>query len=197
MLKLEGRAARSKCYMWLYRTSGDAKSPVVLYEYRPTRKAENAAAFLESFSGWLHADGYSGYHRLPENIRVVGCWAHLRRKFDEAVNALPKEQQVGCTALEGLQYCNILFAIEKELADLPPEERYIQRLARSKPVMDALLTWAETKSAAVPKSALGKALYYLREQWPYLIRFLGDGQLEIFNNRAERSVKPFVMSRKN
>ena len=49
----------------------------------------------------------------------------------------------------------------------------------------------------MPKSALGKALYYLREQWPYLIRFLGDGQLEIFNNRAERSVKPFVMCRKN
>ena len=85
VLKLEGRTARSKCYMWLYRTSGDAKSPVVLYEYRPTRKAENAAAFLESFSGWLHADGYAGYHRrLPKNIRVVGCWAYLRRKFDEA-----------------------------------------------------------------------------------------------------------------
>ena len=83
------------------------------------------------------------------------------------------------------------------MAGLPPEERCEQRLARSKPAMDALLTWAETKSAAVAKSALGKALYYLREQWPYLIRFLGDGQLEIFNNRAERSVKPFVMSRKN
>ncbi|WP_455724362.1 IS66 family transposase [Dysosmobacter welbionis] len=83
------------------------------------------------------------------------------------------------------------------MAGLPPEERCEQRLARSKPVMDALLTWAETKSAAVPKSALGKALYYLREQWPYLIRFVEDGRLEIFNNRAERSVKPFVMSRKN
>ena len=102
VLKLEGRTARSKCYMWLYRTSGDAKSPVVLYEYRPTRKAENAAAFLESFSGWLHADGYSGYHRLPKNIRVVGCWAYLRRKFDEAVDALPKDQRAGCAAPEGL-----------------------------------------------------------------------------------------------
>ena len=102
VLKLEGRAARSKCYMWLYRTSGDAKSPVVLYEYRPTRRAENAAAFLESFSGWLHADGYSGYHRLPKNIRVVGCWAYLRRKFDEAVDALPKDQRAGCAAPEGL-----------------------------------------------------------------------------------------------
>ena len=197
VLKLEGRTARSKCYMWLYRTSGDAEHPIVLYEYRPTRRAENAAAFLEGFSGWLHADGYAGYHRLPENIRVVGCWAHLRRKFDEAVNALPKEQRVGCAALEGLEYCNALFRIEQELAGLPPEERYEQRLARSKPVMDALLAWAETKSAAAPKSALGRALHYLREQWPYLIRFLEDGRLEISNNRAERSVKPFVMGRKN
>jgi len=127
---------------------------------------------------------------------VVGCWAHLRRKFDEAVNALPKEQQTGCAALEGLQYCNVLFAIEKELADLPPEERYKQRLIRSKPVMDALLAWAETKTAP-PKSSLGKALYYLREQWPYLKCFLEDGRLEISNNRAERSMKPFVMGRKN
>jgi len=196
VLKLEGRTARSKCYMWLYRTSGDAEHPIVLYEYQQNRKAENAEAFLKGFTGWLHADGYSGYHRLPENIRVVGCWAHLRRKFDEAVNALPKEQQAGCAALEGLQYCNLLFAIEKELADLPPEERYTQRLARSKPVMDALLAWAETKTAP-PKSSLGKALYYLREQWPYLKRFLEDGRLEISNNRAERSVKPFVMGRKN
>ena len=96
-----------------------------------------------------------------------------------------------------VEYCNALFGIEQELAGLPPEERYEQRLARSKPVMDALLAWAETKSAAAPKSALGRALYYLREQWPYLIRFLEDGRLEISNNRAERSVKPFVMGRKN
>ena len=147
VLKLEGRTARSKCYMWLYRTSGDAGHPIVLYEYQQNRKAENAEAFLKGFTGWLHADGYSGYHRLPENIRVVGCWAHLRRKFDEAVNALPKAQQAGCAALEGLQYCNALFAIEKELADLPPEERYTQRLARSQPVMDALLAWASTNKA--------------------------------------------------
>lgn len=196
VLKLEGRTTRSKCYMWLYRTSGDAEHPIVLYEYQQTRKAENAEAFLKGFHGWLHADGYPGYHRLPKHIRVVGCWAHLRRKFDEAVNALPKEQRASCSALEGLQYCNLLFAIEKELAELPPEGRYKQRLARSKPVMDALLAWAETKTAP-PKSSLGKALYYLREQWPYLSRFLEDGRLEISNNRAERSVKPFVMGRKN
>ena len=187
---------RSKCYMWLYRTGGDAEHPIVLYEYQPNRKAENAEAFLNGFTGWLHADGYSGYHRLPSRIRVVGCWAHLRRKFDEAVNALPKGEQDKSPALEGMQYCNLLFAIEKELADLPAEERKAQRLARSRPVMDALLAWAKTQKAP-PKSALGKALHYLREQWPYLERYLEDGRLEISNNRAERSVKPFVMGRKN
>ena len=113
------------------------------------------------------------------------------------VNVLPKDQRAGCAALEEPEYCNPLFGIEQELAGQSPEERYEQPLAPSKPVMDALLVWAEMKSAAAPKSALGRALYYLREQWPYLIRFLEDGRLEISNNGVERSVKPFVMGRKN
>ena len=64
--------------------------------------------------------------------------------------------------------------------------------------MDALLSWADSISGSVaPKSALGKALHYLREQWPYLVRYLEDGRLELSNNRAERSIKPFVIGRKN
>lgn len=90
VLREPGKSAQSKSYMWLYRTGCDAEHPIVLYEYRPNRKAENAAAFLQGFSGYLHADGYSGYRKLPEGIWVGGGWAHARRKFDEAVNALPK-----------------------------------------------------------------------------------------------------------
>ena len=71
------------------------------YEYQSTRKAEHAENFLKGFSGWLHADGYQGYHRLPENIRVVGCWAHARRKFDEALQTLSKEQQKDSPAAVG------------------------------------------------------------------------------------------------
>ena len=89
VLKEPGRSSTSKSYMWLYRTSGCAKQAIVLYEYQPTRKAEHAEAFLKGFSGWLHADGYQGYHKLLGNIRVVGCWAHVRRKFDEALGTLP------------------------------------------------------------------------------------------------------------
>jgi hypothetical protein len=198
VLREAGKAATSKSYMWLYRTSGCAEYPIVLYEYQPNRKAENAEKFLEGFSGWLHADGYQGYHKLPENIRVVGCWAHARRKFDEALNALDKDARKGSLAATGESYCSRLFQLETTFADLTLEERHTKRLEQEKPVLDALLAWANEASGKVaPKSALGKALYYLREQWPYLVRYLEDGRLELSNNRAERGIKPFVMGRKN
>lgn len=196
VLREPGKKAQTKSYMWLYETGRDDGPPIVLFEYQPDRKAEHAEKFLEGFSGYLHADGYQGYHKLPENIRVVGCWAHARRKFDEALNALPPKQREGTAAFTGLEYCNKLFAWEERFKGLPPEERAKRRLAEEKPLLDALLAWADSVSAA-PKSALGKALYYLKEQWPYLTRYLEDGRLELSNNRAERSIKPFVIGRKN
>ena len=184
--------------MWLYRTSGCTKQAIVLYEYQPTRKAEHAEHFLQGFSGWLHADGYQGYHKLPGNIRVVGCWAHARRKFDEALQTLPKEMQKDAPAAIGECYCSRLFKLEQAFAELTPEERYEKRLEQEKPVLDALLSWAnEMQAKTTPKSALGRAIHYLLEQWPYLARYLEDGRLELSNNRAERSIKPFVMGRKN
>ena len=198
VLKEPGRSSTSKSYMWLYRTSGCAKQSIVLYEYQPTRKAEHAETFLKGFSGWLHADGYQGYHKLPENIRVVGCWAHARRKFDEALQTLPKEMQRDAPAVIGECYCPRLFKLEQAFAELTPEERYEKRLEQEKPVLDALLSWAnEMQANTAPKSALGRAIHYLLEQWPYLTRYLEDGRLELSNNRAERSIKPFVMGRKN
>ena len=74
--------------------------------------------------------------------------------------------------------------------------RWQKRLKQAKPVLDAMFAWANSRTAA-PKSALGKAFHYLKEQWPYLTNYLKDGRLEISNNRAERSIKPFVIDRKN
>ena len=191
-----GKTAQSKSYMWLYRTSGDTARPIVLYEYQPNRKQEHPQKYLTGFRGYLHTDGYSGYHNLPEDITVVGCWAHARRKFDEAMKSLPKGKAKNSSAAQGLAYCNLLFKIEEGLTDLSPEERYDQRLKQAKPVLDAMLAWANTRTAA-PKSALGKALTYLKDEWPYLLNYLKDGRLELSNNRAERSIKPFVIDRKN
>lgn len=71
----------------------------------------------------VHADGYQGYHKLPENIRVVGCWAHARRRFDEALQMLPKEMQKDAPAAIGECYCSRLFKLEQAFAELTPEER--------------------------------------------------------------------------
>ena len=191
-----GKKPQSDSYMWLYRTSGDTDKPIVLYEYQPGRGAKHPKEFLAGYKGYLHTDGYAGYHDLGEDITVVGCWAHARRKFDEAVKSLPKGKAKGSSAFQGLTYCNLLFGIEQEIADKTTEQRYEERLEQAKPVLDAMFAWANTRAAA-PKSALGKAFTYLKEQWPYLTNYLKDGRLEISNNRAERSIKPFVIDRKN
>ena len=191
-----GKKPQSESYMWLYRTSGDTDKPIILYEYQPGRGSVHPKAFLEGFKGYLHTDGYSGYHNLPEEITVVGCWAHARRKFDEAVKSLPKGKAKGSSASQGLAYCNLLFEIEQGLAEKTAEERYNERLKQAKPVLDAMFAWANSRTAA-PKSALGKAFTYLKEQWLYLTNYLKDGRLELSNNRAERSIKPFVIDRKN
>ena len=112
------------------------------------------------------------------------------------MKSLPKGKAKGSSASQGLAYCNLLFEIEQELANKTAEERYNERLTQAKPVLDAMFAWANSRTAA-PKSALGKALHYLKEQWPYLTNYLKDGKLEISNNRAERSIKPFVIDRKN
>jgi hypothetical protein len=196
-----GRTAQSKSTMWLYRTSGDAKHPIVLYDYQTSRSGKHPAEFLRGFKGYLHSDGWDEYHRrLPDEIQVVGCWAHCRRKFDEA---LPKKDQVGSEAIRGKRFCDRLFAFEGAYAKLSPEDnfhaRHLARMERSKPEMDAFFAWAAERSAkdALPKTLLGEAVRYALNQRPWLERVLLDGRLELSNNRAERSIKPFVIGRKN
>ena len=196
VLREPEKTAQSKSYMWLYRTSGDANSPIVLFEYQPDRKAIRPEAFLKQFKGYLHCDGYDVYHKLPEKIVIVGCWSHARRRFDEALKSLPVKDREGSNPLRGKRYCDKLFEIEQAFAGLAPEERYGHRLKYSKPVMDEFFAWADALKPA-PKTGIGKAVHYLLSQRKYLERYLLDGRLEISNNRAERSIKPFVIGRKN
>ena len=98
---------------------------------------------------------------------------------------------------DGVDYCNRLFAIERGLKEKSAQERYAGREKQSGPVLDAFLTWLQEQSGQVlPKSTLGKTITYCLNQWDKLITFLEDGNLELDNNRAERSVKPFVSGRK-
>jgi len=198
VLKEAGKTPQSKSYMWLYRTSGDTDHPIVIYDYQKDRKHERPKQFLAGFTGYLHADGYGAYHQLPEDIIPVGCWAHARRKLAELAKSIPEQNQADSIAAQGLKYCDTLFAIERDIADLPPTERYQQRLLRSKPVMEELFAWATRASLnAIPRSATDRALAYALGQRRYLQNVLLDGRLELSNNRGERSIKPFVIGRKN
>ena len=197
VLREPGRAAQSSSYLWLYRT-GQEGPPAILYDYQETRSGKNAQDFLSGFKGFLQVDGYAGYHKV-ENVTLVGCWAHARRKFDEALKSLPESKKgKAVAATEGLHFCNQLFAIEREIKDKSAKERYTIRLEKSRPVLDAFLIWLQTQQPRVlPKSALGQAITYCLNQWAKLEAFLLDGRLEIDNNRSERSIKPFVIGRKN
>jgi hypothetical protein len=126
----------------------------------------------------------------------VGCFAHARRKFDEALKILPEESRKTSAAAKGLDYCNRLFEMERKYADLSAEERYKQRLEHSLPVAEELLVWAK-QFVDSPKSVLTTAAEYYVGQWPWLKNVYLDGRLELSNNRAERSIKPFVIGRKN
>jgi len=202
VLREPGKTPQSKSYMWLYRTSGydihgsKVKRPIILYEYQPDRKAKHPAEFLKTFKGYLHTDGYDGYHNLPENITVVGCWAHARRKFDEALKILPAQAREGSNILRGKRYCDKLFALERDFSDLTPDERFKKRQELSKPLMDEFFVWLESLDS-MPKTSIGSAAGYVLKQRIFLEHYLLDGRLEISNNRAERSIKPFVIDRKN
>jgi len=182
VLREPGRAAETQSYLWLYRTGRDGP-PIILYEYQTTRASKHPRRFLSGFKGYLHVDGYAGYNDLPD-VTLVGCWAHARRKFDEALKALPdSKRSAAVAAREGLEFCNRLFAIERELKDAAPDERYKTRLARSRPVLDAFLAWLKSqKSQVLPKSSFGQAIRYCLSQWDKLTAFLQDGRLELDNN---------------
>lgn len=195
VLREEGKSPQSRSYMWLYRTGGRSPTPIVLYKYERDRRHARPEDFLAGFSGYLHSDGYEAYHKL-EGVTSVGCFAHVRRKFVEAAEAAPKGAGKQNLATRALDYIKQIFAWEDSFSELDPEERYQKRLDKEKPVMDKFFSFVEGISVA-DKSALGKARTYALSQKPYILNLYQDGRLELTNNRAERSIKPFVIGRKN
>lgn len=198
VLKEPGRAAQSKSYMWLYRTGADSPQPIVLFDYQPGRGQVYPKAFLDGYAGYLQVDGYQAYNNLCDVI-PVGCWAHARRKFDEALKLLPKEKQrSGGKAMQALSTIQKLYRVETLAKDKTADERYQLRQEQAKPLLERFKTWLEKCHATgLPKSKMGDAISYCLNQWPKLVRYVEDGRLSIDNNIAERDIRPFAMGRKN
>ena len=195
VLKEDNRRAQNKSYMWLYRTGSDSDHPLILYEYKPSRSHECPKQFLKGFSGYLQVDGYQAYRLLGPDVEVVCCWAHVRRKFEEALEVIDATKRAGSAPEHGLELINTLFGLDRQFADMSALKRKEARDKNSLPVALELFRWAEGVSV-LPKSKAGKAITYLQNLKPYLLKVFDDGRLELSNNRSERSIKPFVIGRK-
>ena len=113
--------------MWLYGSGNDGLPPIRLYDYQPSRGGYHAEKFLKGFSGYLICDGFSGYNKLKGVIRC-GCLAHMRRYWNEALPGKSRKSSDKTPAEIGLNYCNQLFELEKEYADLDADTRKAKRL---------------------------------------------------------------------
>ena len=196
VLKEPERRPQTKSYMWVFRTGEDTGPPIILYHYSETRAGENAVNFLEGFEGYLMCDGYSGYNKVKKAKRT-SCWSHVRRYL---IDAIPKGKQFDYSqpAVQGLKYIQELFALEDKIHAkyTDPDKIKEMRLKKELPYLEGFWSWLD-KQAPVRNSRLDKAVTYIRNRKPYLSAYLEDGCCSFTNNASERSVKPFVMGRKN
>lgn len=198
----DGRPAGSKSYMWVYRTSQMYSGrQIVLYEYQKTRNASHPREFLKDFNGICVTDGYQVYHTVEkerEDLRVAGCWSHARRRYDEAVKALPKSRQKDSRAYLALSMIQAIYREEKQLKDLPAKDRKDRRQLSVRPLVEAYFTWVRENLLKVPqKSKTWEGFQYSINQEKYLKVFLDDGEVPMDNNAAEQSIRGFCIGKKN
>lgn len=202
LVSKEDRTTGKKHYMWVYRTGKMYKDkPIVLYEYQPTRNASHPRKFLKDFHGICVTDGYQVYHTLEnerDDLVVAGCWAHARRRYDEAIKALPKSNRKDSLAYIALKQIQAIYREEDKLSDMIPKERVKHRQLTVKPLVDAYFAWVNENLTKVPsKGKTHEGFVYSLNQEKYLRVFLDDGEVPIDNNAAEQSIRSFCVGKKN
>lgn len=142
--------------------------------------------------GYVHCDGWSAYDML--NVKRVGCWAHTRRYFKEAVDIQADKKDYSTIAGQGFLLIEKIFSTEHKITD----EKAIKKIRSKtgKEAVEEFFAFCET-TETLPKSLTGKAVSYTKNQKENLMRYLEDERLEMTKNSAERAVKPFVIGRKN
>ena len=182
--------------IWTY--VGDALHPYTVYDYTPDRSGSGPDEFLRDYRGYLQADAYGGYDALykeaERGIVETGCWAHARRYFFEAQSS----DVMRATVM--LAYIRLVYDVEREAREkgLRGEARLALRQEKSKPILDDIEQYLlKQRPEILPKSPIGKAISYALSNWAALKRPWEDGDLEIDNNGAERSLRPIAIGRNN
>jgi transposase len=194
MLK-EGLGRTKQGRMWVY--VAGCGPPYRYFDFTEDRRKERPGQILGQYVGFVQADAYSGYDHLFANsdrIIEVGCWAHARRKWDEALASA----RLPCT--EALLRIRALYKVEAAIRGEKPERRLEVRQADSIPLLDKLyerLAEIAAERVVLPSSLLAKAMGYAINQRLALYRYTTDGRLEIDNNTAENAIRPHAVGRKN
>jgi transposase len=193
VLDKQKKGGAHRGYHWVYYAP---EKKLVLFDYQPGRGREGPAKLLKDYKGYLQTDGYAVYGQFEqrEDIILVGCMAHARRKFEQALDSDKSRAE------KVLLFIQQLYAAERQAREqkLSVEDRYALRQEKALPVMEELETYILTEYEKVlPKSSIGKAFHYLASRYHKIGEFLHSGRLEIDNNLVENSIRPVALGRKN
>jgi len=197
VLHEEGKAAETKSFMWVMR-GGVTNGKLTLFNYSPTRNSTVPLELLKGFKGFLQTDGYEGYSKAVTEYGLthVGCLAHIRRKFFDALKADKKSR----TAAHALKLIARIYLIEKKLRDenLLPDKFIKKRKDEVVPILTEFKKWLDEKQVYLtPKTDSGKAVNYAIGQWDNFSNYLDSAELTPDNNIIENAIRPFVIGRKN
>ena len=193
VLDKEKKHTTHRGYHWVYHAPVER---LVLFDYREGRGREGPQEILKGFKGHLQTDGYAVYEDFDKkpSVTLLHCWAHARRKFDEAMDNDLVRASYALTEIQKL------YALERHIkaGGLSCQQAHGLRQQKAVPVLDELKTWMlENYKSVLPKSAIGQALHYSLERFDKLVLYTTDGNLHIDNNLVENAIRPVAVGRKN
>lgn len=202
LVNKDGRPAGSQSWMWVYRSGFmQQERQIILYEYQKTRNASHPRKFLKDYTGICVTDGYQVYHTLEkerEDLKIAGCWVHCRRRFNDALEMVPKAHRKESVLYLIMNQIRAIYREEGKLSDLLSEDRRTQRQLVVKPLVDAFFAYLKQISSKTPQNGKVKdAFTYALNQERYLRVFLEDGDVPIDNNASERAIRGFCIGKKN
>lgn len=185
-----------KGYAWQFLDSRPESHGLYFLYMNGSRAGSVPRAELRDFHGAIQTDGYGvyDYFELQDNVTLLGCMAHVRRKFTDAQSSHPE------LAVQAVKWLTLLYELEANLRAEGATYDKIAEERRSKaiPIMDAMEKWMENvHTQCTPSDPMGKALDYAYKLWPRLRRYVLDGRYHIDNNPVERNQRPSVLGRKN